>query len=203
MIGFLGSLALFFLAVVIHEYAHGWVAHRLGDPTARLADRLTLNPLAHLDPIGTVLLPITLALLHAPFVFGWAKPVPINVLALRNPRRDIIWVGLAGPFANMLCATGLSLVVQWIDPLPGSMMATALTGGIVINLVLACFNAVPVPPLDGSRVLIGLLPRHLARAYARLEPYGFLIILLFVAVGLMPKLIWPCVLWFMKGLGVA
>lgn len=196
------ALGIFFLAVVMHEYAHGWVAYRLGDPTAKLADRLTLNPLAHIDPIGTIVLPIALAVLQAPVIFGWAKPVPVNALALRNPRRDIVWVGLAGPFANLLCATGLSLLIRRLDLPPDSPVATALTTGLVINVVLACFNLIPIPPLDGSRVLLGVLPRRLAISYARLEPYGFLIVLLLLYLGVMKGVVWPMVLWFLERLGV-
>lgn len=194
------SVILFLTAITVHEYAHGWVAYRLGDPTAKLARRLTLNPLAHMDLIGTVLLPITLIWLHSPMLFGWAKPVPINALALRHPHRDLIWVGAAGPLANLICAVALSLVIKGLRLPSESLMTTVITSGILINLVLACFNIIPIPPLDGSRVLFGLLPTPIATIYARLEPYGFLLVLLLLYLGVMNAWIWPAVVWLMRKL---
>lgn len=153
-------LPIFLIAVVIHEYAHGWVAYKLGDTTAKNAGRLTLNPLAHIDPIGTVILPLMLVLTGSPIVVGWAKPVPINFSLLRRPKQDMLWVSIAGIAANILMAFVLSLLLRMgLFPL-NSYGWIFLNYGILINLVLAVFNAIPVPPLDGSKIVLGLLPRN-------------------------------------------
>lgn len=170
------QLCIFFSAIVIHEYAHGQVAFWLGDRTAKYEGRLTLNPLAHIDPVGTVLLPLTLILTRAPVVFGWARPVPINYWGLKNPKRDIIWVGLSGPLANIILAFCLALLIKLNLGLP-QFIIYILEGAIVTNIFLALFNLIPIPPLDGSRVLFGILPSGLARQYAKLERYGFIILI--------------------------
>lgn len=185
------QLAIFFLAVVIHEYAHGLVANWRGDRTAKYAGRLTLNPLAHIDPFGTVVLPLFLLATRSPVIFGWAKPVPINYWGLRNPKRDIILVGLAGPLANMCLAAILSLIIKADLGLP--RLEVLAYQAIAINLVLAVFNLIPVPPLDGSRVAIGCLPQALKERYAQIEPYGFLIIFALLYLGLFDYLVWPLV----------
>ena len=196
------TLILFFFALTIHEFSHGWVAWKLGDPTAKNAGRLTLNPLAHIDPIGTIFLPLMLIMTHSPFIFGWAKPVPVDFHNLRNPKRDMVWVGLAGPMANITLAVILSFFLKILVLTGGNPLSAILSYAIIINLLLAVFNALPIPPLDGSRVLIGLLPRELAMRYARIEPYGFIIIIGLLWLGIIGSVIWPIVMRLARGLGV-
>ena len=178
------------LAITLHEAAHGWVAWRLGDDTAMRAGRVTINPSRHVDPVGTVLLPGLLLAVGAPFLFGYAKPVPVRFDRLNAPRRDMVWVALAGPAANLALAFVAALLLHIVAVLPaaaGAWLGHNLFNAIAINLVLAVFNMLPLPPLDGGRVAVGLLPDRLARPLARLERYGFLILigLLFIlpAVG--------------------
>jgi len=189
------------MAVILHEIAHGYVAFRLGDPTAAQLGRLTLNPFAHVDLFGTVILPLLLLFGGAPFLFGYAKPVPVNFRNLRNPRRDMVLVALAGPAMNLLLAGCFSFVYRLLpslDVLQSNMLATnflffkAMAGaGVLMNVGLAVFNLLPVPPLDGGRAATGLLPRSPAIALARLEPYGMLIIMLLLASGVLNHLLHP------------
>ncbi len=189
------SLVLFFLAVVIHEFAHGWMAYKLGDPTAKHSGRLTLNPLAHIDPIGTIALPLFLVATGSPFLFGWAKPVPVNFLGLRDPKKGMIWVGLAGPCANILLAIVISFIIKLrISLLP----LEALQYFMILNLVLATFNLIPIPPMDGSRVVMGLLPDKLSYKYMQLERFGFIIIVALLYLGLFQFLVWPIVTIMLK-----
>ena len=168
------------LAITLHEAAHGYVALAFGDPTAAERGRLSINPLRHIDPMGTVILPLMLLLAHSPFMFGWAKPVPVNFARLRNPRRDMVWVAAAGPGINIVLAI-LSAVILRLMPETDSkavgLVAETLGNSLLINVVLAVFNMLPIPPLDGGRVAVGLLPLWLARPLARLEKYGMLILL--------------------------
>lgn len=200
MSNFLLTIPFFFAAIIIHEFSHGWVADKLGDPTAKYSGRLTLNPLAHVDPFGTVILPLLLLFLNSPVIFGWAKPVPVNFWNLRHPKRDMVLVGLAGPLANFLIAAILSLFLK----LPLSLlMQTLLETAILINLVLAVFNLIPIPPLDGSRVISGILPFRLAAIYNRMERYGVLLIFLLLFFNFFDKWVWPIVSYLSHLLGVS
>ena len=173
------------IAITFHEAAHGFVAHRFGDDTAWRAGRVTFNPLKHVDPFGTIILPAMLILLRSPFLFGYAKPVPVNFRRLESPRRDMVWVALAGPGTNVLLAIVSSLLfygVGLMPPSPAEWLAENLVHSVQINAVLCVFNMLPLPPLDGGRVAVGLLPDALALPLARLERYGMLILLLFLFV---------------------
>jgi Zn-dependent protease len=180
-------------AITVHEVAHGWAARRLGDPTAMMLGRLTLNPLKHIDPVGTVLVPLALIVISKVtggglFIFGWAKPVPITAQNLRHPKRDMAWVAIAGPTANLLMAILWALILKLAITLPvGSMglnmpLAYMADAGIKINLFLMILNLIPIPPLDGSRVVASLLPDHLAWKYSRIEQYGLIILLLMMVI---------------------
>jgi len=168
------------IAITFHEAAHGFVAHALGDDTAWKLGRVSLNPLKHIDPFGTLILPGMLLLAHSPFLFGYAKPVPVNFRALRHPRIDMVWVALAGPATNIALALIAALAFHFVGYLPpnaAQWLFDNLKNALVINVVLAVFNMMPIPPLDGGRVAVGLLPRVLAVPLARLEPFGMLILI--------------------------
>ncbi len=183
-------------AITLHEAAHGWVADRLGDPTARQQGRLSFNPLRHIDPIGTIVVPLVLLLLSG-FIFGWARPVPVDTRNLRHPRRDMALVALAGPGANLLMAIAWGVVGKLAFHLPAGLawaaVPLALMGkiGLFLNLILLVLNLLPLPPLDGSRVLAWLLPARQAQWLDRIEPYGILILLGLLYLGLWNKLIGP------------
>jgi len=168
------------LAITLHEAAHGYAALMFGDPTAKEAGRLSLNPIRHVDPMGTIVLPGLLILASAPFLFGWAKPVPVNFHRLRSPRADMVWVALAGPGMNIALALLSGILLRAVPEAPGltgAVIAEGLNKSIFINVILAVFNMIPLPPLDGGRVAVGLLPIPLARALASTEKYGILLVL--------------------------
>jgi Zn-dependent protease len=178
------------LSLSVHEAAHAWTADRLGDPTARLLGRVTLNPTAHVDPIGTVLFPLIAMLSHVP-ILGWAKPVPVNLRNLRHARRDYMLVAAAGPASNLLLATLTALVWGLLSPAQGGLLSLMLEVLLRLNVLLAVFNMIPVPPLDGGNVLAGLLPARLAVQLDRVRPWGFLVLYALMFTGLLWRLVIP------------
>jgi Zn-dependent protease len=186
-------------AITLHEAAHGYVARLFGDQTAWMLGRVTLNPLKHIDPVGTIAVPGMLLLFAKlfggpVFIFGWAKPVPVNFGNLRNPKRDMFWVAGAGPFANFVMAVAWGLLLK--DSSPGAVFASdgvrEMAGaGVQINLMLMALNLLPILPLDGGRIAVSLLPHRLATQYARLEPYGFMVVILLLATGVLGTLMYP------------
>ncbi len=193
------------LAITLHEAAHGYVARHFGDPTADLAGRISLNPLRHIDPVGTILVPAGILALSSlagggGILFGWAKPVPVNFGRLRNPKADMLWVAAAGPFVNLLMAVGWAIlftIAARSEPgaysVPMLKMADA---GIQINAVLMVLNLLPIPPLDGGRIAVSLLPDRLAWQFARLEPFGFPILLVLLFTGILGEILWPLIVGF-------
>ena len=193
------------LAITLHEAAHGYVARHFGDPTADLAGRISLNPLRHIDPVGTILVPAGILALSSlagggGILFGWAKPVPVNFGRLRNPKADMLWVAAAGPFVNLVMAVGWAIlftIAARSEPgaysVPMLKMADA---GIQINAVLMVLNLLPIPPLDGGRIAVSLLPNRLAWQFARLEPFGFPILLVLLFTGILGEILWPLIVGF-------
>jgi len=194
---FIGKIAVYALpvifAITVHEAAHGYVARHYGDMTAHAAGRITLNPLKHIDPIGTILVPL-LTLLAGGILFGWAKPVPVNFSRLHHPKRDMLWVAAAGPGSNLVMAILWALAYKISGGLPAaaavplSLMAQA---GVMINVVLMVLNLLPLPPLDGGRIAVSLLPHPYAWKFARVEPYGFVILLVLMFTGILGKIMGP------------
>lgn len=198
------SVVPIMIAIILHEVSHGFVADKLGDPTARMLGRLTLNPIAHIDPFGTVIMPLLLYVFtNGQFVFGYAKPVPISPVNFRNPKRDMAISAAAGPVVNILLAL-ISLVLLKYALLPASTfmsedmavkvaqpLAAMLKSSIIINVVLASFNLIPIPPLDGGRVAMGLLPHRQSMTLGRVEPYGMIIVMLLVATGIWRYVMYP------------
>lgn len=184
------SFIVVLFGAIVHECAHGWVADKLGDPTARLAGRITLNPLPHIDPFFTILMPLIFFLFSGGrFIFGAAKPVPVNVWNLRNPRRDLIWVSAAGAGSNIALAIACGVLLRIGFIRANYSLGLLLGYGIIINLILAFFNLIPIPPLDGSKILMGILPEDKARSYSRLEPFGFIILGFLLIIGFLNLII--------------
>jgi Zn-dependent protease len=185
-------------AITVHEVAHGWVAKRLGDPTAMMMGRLTLNPIKHIDPVGTILLPV-LMLWTTGFLFGWAKPVPITWENLRNPKRDMGVVALAGPAANLIMVFIWALVLKLASLLPHSAATVGIPlvymgfAGILINTILMTLNLIPIPPLDGGRIASSLLPNRLSAKFNRLEPFGLLILVVLLITGVLGSILIPAI----------
>ncbi len=199
-------IVILIFSVILHECAHGWAALRLGDPTAKEMGRLTLNPLKHIDPIGTIILPGSLILLrlmgHNTFIFGWAKPVPVNFARLNHPKRDMMLVAIAGPVTNILIAFIVSkLLIHFQTQMTLAQFDLVLLA-VFINLLLAVFNMIPVPPLDGSRIVMGLLPDRLGRAYSQLEPYGIFVVIMLSYLGLFQWIVVPIIEYLGFLLGV-
>ena len=200
--GFIQILSLYalpaILAITLHEAAHGYAAKRLGDLTAYHEGRISLNPLKHIDPIGTLVVPAVLLIASGgKLAFGWAKPVPVNFSRLRNPKRDMFWVAAAGPAVNLFMAIGWAIVFKIVVTCPVNYFtdpALAMAqGGIVINLVLMVLNLLPIPPLDGGRIAVSLLPNSMAYSLARLEPYGLLIIMLLMVTDILGSIMYPII----------
>lgn len=203
--GILRLIALYAIpgifAITLHEAAHGYAARHFGDLTAHQAGRITLNPARHVDPVGTLLVPILiLAVSGGKYAFGWAKPVPVNFGALRNPKRDMLWVAAAGPGANLVMAVLWVLVIKIAGAIPVNYftepMILMARGGIIINAVLMVLNLLPLPPLDGGRIAVSLLPRSLAYRFALVEPYGMVILIVLMFLGVLGSLLMPAVSGF-------
>ncbi len=177
----------FLLAVVIHEVSHGYVAYKLGDNTAKFMGRLTLNPIAHIDLVGTIILPLFLLIAHSQILFGWAKPVPVNFFNLRNPKKDSAYVALAGPMSNILMAVGFSIIyhIFTLIPIPYVQQPVLLTCvyGVQLNLIFAFFNLIPILPLDGGRILAAFMPNKWAYEFSKIEPYGMYIVFALIFLG--------------------
>jgi len=171
------GIACFALTIIIHEVAHGWMADRLGDPTARLLGRLTLNPIPHIDLYGTILLPIFLILIHSPFLFGWAKPVPFDPYNLKDPKKDSALISLAGPAANLIIATLLAIIYRFV---PNQVFSGLISQIIQFNVALAVFNLIPIHPLDGGKILVGILPNKEAREFDIFMNQFGIILLIFI-----------------------
>ena len=190
------------LAITLHEAAHGYVAMRFGDMTAYAAGRVSLNPIRHIDPVGTVILPLALLAIAKLFgsggiLFGWAKPVPVNFANLRHPKRDMFWVAAAGPLSNLTMALAWALLIKVTFAVPNNYFALPLAlmgaAGVFVNVIFMVLNLLPLPPLDGGRILVSLLPHRLAYAVSRAEPYGLVIMLVLLFTGALGFVLWPLI----------
>jgi len=180
-------------AITVHEAAHGYVARHFGDMTAHQEGRITLNPLKHIDPFGTIILP-ALTIMLGGILFGWAKPVPVNFSRLRNPKKDMLWVAAAGPASNLIMAIIWAFVMKFAVSAPEAIAIPLLLmakAGVMINIVLMVLNLLPLPPLDGGRIAVSLLPNNLARSFAQLERYGFVILIVLLFTGILGKIMDP------------
>jgi len=199
-------LAPVLFAITLHEAAHGWVANKLGDPTAKQLGRITINPIKHIDPMGTVVVPLFLAMI-SPFVIGWAKPVPVEPRYFKSPLVDMALVAVAGPVSNFIMACIWAMFIKLVYlSMDQSQVLVFLTemgkNGIIINIVLMVLNLLPIPPLDGGRVLAGVLPPRIAITFMQLERFGMIIILLLLVSGILGKILWPIVMHFVSIVGV-
>ena len=193
------------LAITLHEAAHGYVARHFGDPTAYLAGRISLNPLRHVDPVGTILVPGAILVASkliggSAMLFGWAKPVPVDFTRLRNPKKDMLWVAAAGPGTNLLMAVCWAALLKIAAMAPENLYTVPMTkmalAGIEINSVLMLLNLLPIPPLDGGRIAVSLLPHHLAWQFSKLEPYGLAILLVLLFTDILGVILWPMMVGF-------
>jgi len=200
------QLPILLFSVIFHEVAHGWMAEKCGDDTARVMGRLTFNPIPHIDIFGTIILPAICLFSHLP-MFGWAKPVPVNPYRLNDPKRDMVWVSLAGPLANFSLAIAAAFIMLALRSF--SILPAELSGAVyqimqlllVINVILPVFNLFPIPPLDGSKVVVGILPNELAYRYAALEQYGFIIIIVLMTTNIFWTLLGPVADFIIRVLG--
>jgi Zn-dependent protease len=200
------------LAITLHEASHGYVALRFGDTTAYAAGRVSLNPMRHIDPVGTVAFPLALLAIAkllggGALLFGWAKPVPVNFGNLRHPKRDMLWVAAAGPLANLAMALFWALMLKLGQATAGSYYGLPLmlmgAAGVFINVIFMVLNLVPLPPLDGGRMLVSVLPRRLAHRFSRIEPYGFAILVVLLVTGVLGVVLWPLIASAMSLMAVA
>jgi len=193
------NVVILLLSIIIHEVSHGFAALKLGDPTAKMSGRLTLNPIPHIDIMGTIVLPLMLIVMRSPVLFGWAKPVPVNPLNFRNPKKGMMLTSLAGPLSNFALAIIFALFYRIFFLLGGkaSIFVHGFEFGTAINVLLFCFNLVPIPPLDGSKVLMYFLPDNVARGFRKVEPFGFIIIFALFFVGILEGVLYPVMNFFL------
>ena len=193
-------------AITLHEVAHGWVANKLGDGTAKMLGRLTLNPVKHIDPVGTILVPLVMLVLQTGFIFGWARPVPVNIRNFKNPGKDMAIVAIAGPLSNLAMAIFWLFVYKFSSSILGNsnighgIMAMG-HAGIIINLILFVFNLLPIPPLDGGRVLLGFVSPSVSDLLDKIEPYGFFIVIGLLYIGVLDSILYPVISFFMSIIG--
>ena len=198
------QIIILFFSIIIHEVSHGYMAYLKGDDTAYKSGRLTLNPLPHIDIFGTILLPLFMYFMHFKFLFGWAKPVPINPNNLKNPKKDLILIGAAGPFSNLILLLlfwslfKLSIILKL-----NQSFSNGFAFGVAINLLLLIFNAIPIPPLDGSRILAGFLKGKIYNYYVSFDKYGFIVIIILLYAGLLNKFIFPVMIFVLKTMGIS